>query len=221
MSWPWRAGATCSSNLIGEQAEEVDDRELLAVPIEGVDVYVTSKDVDGKTAGGASESSPASRGIFLRKIVACVIAKLRSPILPNTQIQPWRQRQHFGWSRTSDVGATTKMLGRPDRATDVADVAFIGARHCDWRPGRRLRLQDRKRAAHPVHLRRRADLRPVLRVAAIRAPDLRPHPVAHRAVAMNPVGLNVFIAIVGISSDRICRRTTKSSASACSSGVSW
>src|SRR3954468_4974682 len=34
--------------LIGGGAEEVEDRELLAVPAEGVDVYVTSKEVDGK-----------------------------------------------------------------------------------------------------------------------------------------------------------------------------
>src|SRR3954452_4592626 len=36
-------------NLIGTAAEEIDDRELLAVPAGGVDVYVTSKEVDGKT----------------------------------------------------------------------------------------------------------------------------------------------------------------------------
>src|SRR6202011_3067473 len=36
-------------NLIGAAAEEVDDRELLAIPVEGVDVYVTNKEVDGKT----------------------------------------------------------------------------------------------------------------------------------------------------------------------------
>src|SRR6185437_12110300 len=30
-------------NLIGAVAEEVDDRELLAVPVEGLDVYLTSK----------------------------------------------------------------------------------------------------------------------------------------------------------------------------------
>jgi putative transport protein len=52
-------------NLIGAAAEEVDDRELLAVPIEGVDVYVTSKDVDGKTLAELAKS-PAARGVFLR-----------------------------------------------------------------------------------------------------------------------------------------------------------
>src|SRR5215475_10762809 len=48
--------------LIGEQAEEVDDRELLSMPIEGVDVYVTSKDVDGKTLEQLS-SQPSARGV--------------------------------------------------------------------------------------------------------------------------------------------------------------
>src|ERR1700761_6061210 len=52
--------------LIGEQAEEVDDRELLAVPIEGVDVYVTSKEVDGKTLGELAKA-PGKRGDFLRE----------------------------------------------------------------------------------------------------------------------------------------------------------
>src|SRR5215472_1728687 len=50
--------------LIGEQAEEVDDRELLAVPIEGVDVYVTNKNVDGKTLEELAQR-PSARGVFL------------------------------------------------------------------------------------------------------------------------------------------------------------
>src|SRR4029077_16577479 len=35
--------------IVGEGAKEVDDPELLNVPVEGVDVYVTNKAVDGKT----------------------------------------------------------------------------------------------------------------------------------------------------------------------------
>src|SRR6516165_8925712 len=53
--------------LIGAAAQEVDDRELLAVPIEGVDVFVTSKAADGKTLGELAKS-PWARGVFLRKI---------------------------------------------------------------------------------------------------------------------------------------------------------
>src|SRR5215475_3859922 len=109
--------------LIGEQAEEVDDRELLAVPIEGVDVYVTSKDVDGKTLEELS-TLRSSRGVFLRKITRGAIA-VDIPILPGTKINRGDIVTLVG--RTPDVAAATKMLGRPDRVTDVADVAFIGA----------------------------------------------------------------------------------------------
>src|SRR6201997_5028017 len=70
--------------LIGEQAEEVDDRELLAVPIEGVDVYVTSKEVDGKTLEELAKA-PGARGVFLRKITRGAIAT-NIPIMPGTKI---------------------------------------------------------------------------------------------------------------------------------------
>src|SRR3981081_445326 len=109
-------------NLVGSTAEEVNDRELLAVPIEGVDVYVTSKDVAGKTLAELA-GSPNARGLFLRKIVRGATAT-NIPILPNTQLQRGDIVTLVG--RTPDIAAGTKMLGYPDRATDVADVAFIG-----------------------------------------------------------------------------------------------
>src|SRR5580692_9956339 len=55
------------TGLIGKTAEEVDDRDLLAVPIEGVDVYVTSKKVDGRRLADLATDSWA-RGVYLRKI---------------------------------------------------------------------------------------------------------------------------------------------------------
>src|SRR5262249_17081466 len=110
-------------NLIGTAAEEVDDRELLAVPVEGVDVYVTSKEVDGKTLAELAKY-PGARGVFLRKITRGATAT-DIPILPETKLQRGDIATIVG--RTPDVAATTKLLGYPDRATDVADVAFIGA----------------------------------------------------------------------------------------------
>src|SRR5215469_6016565 len=91
--------------LIGEQAEEVDDRELLAVPIEGVDVYVTNKDVDGKTLEELA-ARPSARGVFLRKIARGAIA-VEIPILPGTQINRGDILTLVG--RTPDVVAATKM----------------------------------------------------------------------------------------------------------------
>jgi putative transport protein len=110
-------------NLIGTAAEEVDDRALLAVPIEGIDVYVTGKDIDGKTLAELSKF-PGARGVFLRKISRGATAT-DIPILPDTQLQRGDIVTIVG--RTPDTTAATKMLGYPDRATDVADVAFIGA----------------------------------------------------------------------------------------------
>src|SRR6202035_2387325 len=107
-------------SLLGAAADEVDDRELLAVPIEGLDVYVTNKDVDGKTLAQLA-NQPGARGVFLRKIVRGATAT-NIPIFADTQLQRGDIVTLVG--RTQDVATGTKMLGHPDRATDVADVAF-------------------------------------------------------------------------------------------------
>jgi len=109
--------------LIGEGAKEVDDAELLNVPVEGVDVLVTSKAVDGKTLAELAQR-PSARGVFLRKITRGATAT-NIPVLPNTTVQRGDILTLVG--RTQDTSAAAKDLGVPDRATDVADVAFIGA----------------------------------------------------------------------------------------------
>ena len=108
--------------VIGENAQEVDDAELLNVPVEGVDVYVTEKAVDGKTLAEIARL-PEARGVFLRRITRGATAT-EIPILPSTTIQRGDILNIVG--RTQDTTAVTKRLGVPDRPTDVADVAFIG-----------------------------------------------------------------------------------------------
>src|SRR5262245_830970 len=108
--------------LIGEGAKEVDDPELLNVPVEGVDVYVTSRAVDGKTLAELAQR-PSARGVFLRRIVRGATATV-IPILPNTTINRGDILTLVG--RTQDTAVAAKDLGVPDRPTDVADVAFIG-----------------------------------------------------------------------------------------------
>src|SRR5579863_6645566 len=109
--------------VTGEGAREVDDPELLNVPIEGVDAYVTNKAVDGKTLAELAQL-PTSRGVFLRKITRGATAT-SIPIMPNTKVYRGDILTIVG--RTQDTSATAKMLGVVDRPTDVADVAFIGA----------------------------------------------------------------------------------------------
>jgi putative transport protein len=182
-------------NLIGAKAEEVNDRELLAVPVEGVDVYVTSKEVDGKTLAELS-GSPGARGLFLRRIVRGATAT-DIPILANTQLQRGDIVTIVG--RTPDVAAGTRMLGYPDRATDVADVAFIGGAITI---GALLGAMVYKVGSVPLTLSTSGGVL----IAGLFFGWLRSvHPTFGRIPSstvwfMNSVGLNVFIAVVGISS---------------------
>lgn len=182
-------------SLVGAGAEEVDDRELLAVPAEGLDVYVTSKDVDGKTLVEVAKM-PWARGLFLRKITRGAVAT-EIPILPNTKLERGDIVTLVG--RTSDLAAATKALGVADRATDIADVAFIGtaitigalAGAFVWKVG-----------GIPLTLSTSGGAL----IAGLFFGWLRSvRPTFGRIPSstvwfMNSVGLNVFIAIVGIAS---------------------
>jgi putative transport protein len=182
-------------NLIGAAAQEVDDRELLAVPIEGVDVYVTNKEVDGKTLSELA-TAPGARGVFLRKITRGATAT-DIPILPETKLERGDIVTIVG--RTPDVAATTKTLGYPDRATDVADVAFIGAAIAI---GALIGAIVYKIGSVPLTLSTSGGAL----ISGIFFGWLRSvRPTFGRIPSstvwfMNSVGLNVFIAIVGISS---------------------
>jgi putative transport protein len=182
-------------NLVGTAAVEVDDRELLAMPVEGVDVYVTSKDADGKTLAELAKA-PEVRGVFLRKITRGATAT-DIPILANTQLQRGDIVTLVG--RTQDVAAATKLLGYPDRATDVADVAFIGAAIAI---GALLGAIVYKIGSVPLTLSTSGGAL----IAGLFFGWLRSvRPTFGRIPSstvwfMNSVGLNVFIAVVGISS---------------------
>jgi putative transport protein len=108
--------------ILGEAATEVEDRELLAVPVEGVDVLVSNKAIDGKTLVDLVQM-PETRGVFLRKITRGATAT-DIPILPTTTINRGDLFTIVG--RTQDTNRAIKLLGVADRATDVADMAFVG-----------------------------------------------------------------------------------------------
>ena len=165
-------------NILGAAAVEVEDRELLAVPVEGVDVLVTNKEVDGKTLAELA-TRPAARGVFLRKITRGATAT-DIPVLPGTEINRGDLLTLVG--RTSDTTAATKMLGVADRPTDVTDMAFVGLFIVVGAPDRLAGLQGGWRAAHPVDRRRSAGLRDHRRMAALGAPVVWTHSDAHRLV---------------------------------------
>jgi putative transport protein len=185
------AGQTFTAD---EVAIEVDDPELLSVPVEGVDVYVTSKEVDGKTLAELAKL-PGARGVYLKKITRGAVAT-SIPILPSTKLFRGDIVNIVG--RTQDTAAAIKMLGVPDRATDVADVAFIGA---GIAVGALIGSLVWKIAGVPLTLSTAGGAL----ISGLVCGWLRSvHPKFGRIPTstvwfMNSVGLNIFIAVVGIS----------------------
>jgi putative transport protein len=181
-------------NVSSEVPREVDDPELLSVPVEGVDVYVTNKAVDGKTLVELAQL-PGSRGVFLRKITRGATGT-SIPILPNTTINRGDILTVVG--RTQDTAAAAKMLGAVDRPTDIADVAFIGA---GITIGALIGALVWKIAGVPLTLSTAGGAL----IAGLVLGWLRStRPFFGRIPSptvwfMNSVGLNIFIAIVGIS----------------------
>jgi putative transport protein len=182
-------------NLAGAGAQEVEDRELLAVPVEGVDVYVTNKEVDGITLTELANSQ-GTRGVFLRKITRGATAT-DIPIMADTKLERGDIVSLVG--RTQDVAAAIKLLGRPDRVTDVADVAFIGAAIAI---GALLGAVVYKIGSVPLTLSTSGGVL----ISGLFFGWLRSvRPTFGRIPSptvwfMNSVGLNVFIAVVGIAS---------------------
>jgi putative transport protein len=180
--------------VIGEAAQEVEDRELLAVPVEGIDVYVTSKAVDGKTLAELARL-PEARSVFLQKITRGATATT-IPILPNTKIHRGDILTLVG--RTQDTAVVTKLLGVADRPTDVADVAFIGGAIT---VGALVGALVWKVSGVPLTLSTAGGAL----IAGIVFGWLRStRPYFGRIPSstvwfMNSVGLNIFIAVVGIS----------------------
>ncbi len=189
-----KAAAAGAGDAAVEPPKEVDDPELLNLPIEGIDIYVTSKEVDSKTLAELAQL-PAARGVFLRKITRGAVAT-SIPILPNTKLYRGDILNVVG--RTEDVAVVTKLLGVPDRATDVADVAFIGA---SITIGALIGALVWKVAGVPLTLSTAGGAL----IMGLVAGWLRSvHPTFGRIPTstvwfMNSVGLNIFIAVVGIS----------------------
>ena len=181
-------------SLLGARATEVEDPELLAVPVGALDVYVSNKAVDGKTLAELAQM-PETRGVFLRKITRGATAT-SIPILANTTVQRGDLLTIVG--RTQETTAATKLLGVADRVTDVSDVAFIGAAIVI---GGLIGALVLTVGGVPLTLSTAGGAL----VAGIVGGWLRSvRPTFGRIPTptiwfMNSVGLNIFIAIVGIS----------------------
>jgi putative transport protein len=180
--------------LLGRPSKEVDDPELISAPIEGIDVFVTSKEVDGKTLDELG-NLPVTRGVYLRSIKRGVTETL-IPILADTKLYRGDVISLVG--RAQDTTAVGKAFGIIDRPTDIADVAFIGIAVTI---GALIGAIVLKVGGVPITLSTAGG---ALIMGLIMGWYRATRPTFGRIPPatlwfMNSVGLNVFIAVVGIT----------------------
>ena len=100
---------------------EVDDRDLLEFDVEKVDVFVRSKQFSGLTLRQLADA-PEARGIYLSKITRNLVDL---PILPETEVLRGDILTVAG-SR-SHVSAFVKAIGYADRPVEATDLMVVAA----------------------------------------------------------------------------------------------
>ncbi|CAH1669903.1 aspartate-alanine antiporter [Chelatococcus asaccharovorans] len=179
----------------GHTLEEVEDPDLLDVPIEGVDVLLTNRAFDGKTLADLADQ-PSVRGLVLRRIRRGATG-VDIPILPATELHRGDVLTVLG--RPKDISAALTKFGRADRSTDETDVGFVGGAIV---AGALIGTLVWHIGAVPITLSSSGGVL----IAGIAAGWLRAvHPTFGRIPPaagwlMNALGLNIFIAVVGLSS---------------------
>ncbi len=99
---------------------EVDDKALLDIPIETVDVVVTQRSLVGKTLKDLGKLE-SMRGAFLRRFTR---AGQEMPITAGSVVDRGDVLQLIG--SKPDVERVAKELGYPDRPTTSTDMVFVG-----------------------------------------------------------------------------------------------
>jgi putative transport protein len=100
---------------------EVDDRGLLDMPVTVLDVFVRSKAVNGKTLRQIADL-PETRGIYLRRITRSMV---EIPVLPETEVLRGDILTIGG--SVPHVNAAVALLGHADRPVESTDLAVVSA----------------------------------------------------------------------------------------------
>ena len=180
--------------LLGKYGNEVSDPELLDMPAEAVDVVLTNKAYSGKTLIELAKTDFA-RGVYLTKITRGATST-NIPILAQTKVNRG-DILRIGGTR-ANTEAAARNLGYADRPTNAADMVFVGLGIV---LGGLFGAIVVPVSGIPVTLSTSGGAL----IAGIIIGWLRGvHPTFGRVPApvlwfMNNVGLNVFIAVVGIT----------------------
>ena len=103
----------------GSGLREVDDRELLDLPSDVVDVVVTNREIDGRTLADLARDE-VSRGVFLRRITR---AGTTLGMLPDTKVQRGDVLTIVGTA--ASTARVAEAFGVADRPTDVTDMLVV------------------------------------------------------------------------------------------------
>ena len=106
--------------LFGGEVREVEDKELLDIPALSLDVYVSSRDVAGRSIGELGEMAVA-RGVFLRRILR---SGLEVPIAPDTRLERGDIITLIGTEK--HVEAAAALVGAAIRQSDATDYVTLG-----------------------------------------------------------------------------------------------
>ncbi|TCM67557.1 putative transport protein [Acinetobacter calcoaceticus] len=174
-------------------AEEISDKELLQIPIEVVDMLVTNKQIDGKTLLELSKL-PEARGIYVSRIRRGSVG-VDIPVLAQTKLHRGDILSVRGSRKHID--SMIEVFGYADRPTSVTSMVFVGTGIVI---GGLIGAIVVPIAGIPITLSTSGGALIVgLIFGWLRSfkPQLGNVPSA-TLWFMNSVGLNVFIAIVGI-----------------------
>jgi putative transport protein len=103
-----------------EIGPEVNDQELLDLPVERLDVVVANRSMAGKTLADLARLDIA-RGVFLSRLSR---AGVDMPVAPNTTIDRGDVLRLVG--TVPEVERAAEKLGYADRVTSATDMIFVG-----------------------------------------------------------------------------------------------
>jgi putative transport protein len=107
--------------LGGKLGPEIHDDAVLDIPIETIDVVVTSRAITGRPLTELARLDVA-RGVFLKKVVR---AGEEMPIVPDMRIDRGDVVTLIGTK--AEVERAARSLGYPDWPTHATDMIFVGA----------------------------------------------------------------------------------------------
>jgi putative transport protein len=116
------SGRTEALIALQARADEVSDRELLDIPVESVDLVITRKSVNGRTLIDLAGEDFA-RGVYLKKITRGATS-VDVPVLAQTRIYRGDILRVSG--RKVHVARLEQAIGYADRPSEMTDMLWVG-----------------------------------------------------------------------------------------------